>query len=120
MGLRIDCKGVKVRNYFRTYRIAWSELNCFADGSGWGESIWALTVQHGSRAFAAIGTATSEPRPDMLAAIRQAAEQHGIPVELTGTASTLPGPKWRPYLPRPRGVARQEPGQPCDGWRNSR
>ena len=93
IGLRLGDDGVTVRNYFRTYRISWPEVRCFADGSvSGGESgrLWALdVVLRDGRTVTASGTARSaqDARPQTLAAIRQAAARYGIQAELTGTAS---------------------------------
>ena len=100
MGLNIDDEGVRVRNYFRTYRISWPEVNCLVDGSVWGQGLWALSVlNHRGGAFTASGTARSQARPEVLDAIELAAGQHGILAELTGKPGMWLGPKWRSYLP---------------------
>lgn len=93
MGLRLDDHGVTVRNFFRTYRISWAELRCFADG--WvslGESgrLWALqAVRRDGRVITAKGTSRGKgtARPETLAAIQQAAERYAVPAVLTGTTS---------------------------------
>jgi hypothetical protein len=92
IGLRLGEDGVTVRNFLRTYRISWLEVRCFADGSvSRGESgrVWALSiVLDDGRVVTASGTSSGkrDVRRQTLAAIRQAAERHAIPAELTGTA----------------------------------
>ena len=93
IGLRLSEGGVTVRNFLRTYRVSWPEVRCFADGSvSRGESgrVWALgVVLRDGRVVTASGTSRGQrdARPETLAAIRQAAERHAIPAELTGTAA---------------------------------
>jgi len=111
IGLRTDAGGVTIRNFFRTHRIGWREVDRFADGSvlslGRGndlyERYWALRVvlrderqaaadgpgrspgRHGRRrAVTARGTLGEYADPDTLTAIKRAAERYGIPAELTG------------------------------------
>ncbi len=91
--LRLGDDGVTVRNYRRTYRIGWPEVRCFADGSvngGNAGRLWALgIVLRDGRMVTASGTASGkrDARPETLAVIRQAAERHAMPAELTGTAT---------------------------------
>jgi hypothetical protein len=78
--------GVTVRNFCRTYRISWPEVQCFADRSAQG--LWALGIMlHDGRVVTASGAARDvrDARPETLAAVRQAAERYGIPAHLTGT-----------------------------------
>jgi len=111
IGLRIDASGVTIRNFFRTHRIGWREVDRFADGAvlslGGGndlyEAYWVLRValrderqtaagglgrspgRHGRRrAVTARGTLGEFAHPETLAAIKRAAERYGIPAELTG------------------------------------
>jgi hypothetical protein len=92
IGLRLGEGGVTVRNFLRTYRASWPEVRCLADGSvsrGEAGRVWALGIVLGDgRVVTASGTARGkrDARPETLAAIRQAAERHAIPAELTGTA----------------------------------
>jgi hypothetical protein len=99
MGLVMDQHGATIRNYFRTFRFGWPEVNCLADGSayagadGWK---WALSLMlHNGRAVTATGTMTSGPRrmPEVLAVIGQAAERYAVPAELTGNAVPR-GSRW--------------------------
>jgi hypothetical protein len=99
MGLVMDQHGATIRNYFRTYRFGWPEVNCLADGSayagadGWK---WALSLMlHDGRAVTATGTMASGTRriPKMLTVIRQGAEPYAIPTELTGEAVPR-GSRW--------------------------
>jgi len=93
IGLRLADDGVAVRNYRHTYRIAWPEVRCFADGSVNGGSdgrLWALGILlRDGRMITASGTARGkrDARPETLTAIRQAAEHYAIPAELTGIAT---------------------------------
>ena len=95
MGLRMDDRGVTVRNYFRTYRIGWPEVNSFADGAvngGASGRQWALKVnRRNGPAVTACGTCLETwkgpPRDETLTAIRQSAERHGIPADVTGNAA---------------------------------
>lgn len=94
MELRIDDAVVTVRNYFRIYRISWPEVSHFADGAApmpgkEGETSWALSiVLHSGQAVTASATIGGWPRPETLTAIRRAADDHGIPAELTGVAAS--------------------------------
>lgn len=90
--------GVVVRNFLHTDQISRPEVRCFADGSARGEGaerLWALRVVcHDGREVTAEGTARrkqAEADPGILAAVRQAAERHHVPAELTGQA-VPPGP----------------------------
>jgi hypothetical protein len=99
MGLRMDQRGATVRNYFRSYRIGWPEVSCLVDGSAFGGAggwQWALSVMlRDGRTVTASGTMGSGPRrvAEMLAIIRQGADCHAIPAELTGDA-TRRGSRW--------------------------
>ena len=111
IGLRTDASGVTIRNFFRTHRIGWREVDRFADGTvlslGGGNDLydayWALRVvlrddrqtaaggpgrspgRHSRRrAVTARGTLGEFAHPENLAAIKQAAERYGIPAKLTG------------------------------------
>jgi hypothetical protein len=88
LALHFDVSGVTVRNYFRTYRIGWSEVSCFADGNaGLATSqgfAWALSVVTRERR-PVVASATARyhgARPDTLTAIRHHAELHGIAADL--------------------------------------
>lgn len=85
MDVRFDVTGVKVRNFWRTYRLRWDEVSYFGDG---GADWWALNVaRRNGRALVATGTtsgAESLAKAGVLAAIRQVGERYHVPVELTG------------------------------------
>jgi hypothetical protein len=91
-GLVMDQHGATVRNYFRTYRFGWPEVNRLADGSAYGGAggwQWALSLMlHDGRTVTATGTMASKPRriPELLTVIRPGAERYAIPAELTGEA----------------------------------
>jgi hypothetical protein len=93
IALRLGEGGVTVRNFYRTYRISWSKVSCFADGSvtrGEHGRVWALdVVLRDGRVVTASGTVGGkrDARPETLAAIGRAAERYVIPAELTGTAA---------------------------------
>jgi hypothetical protein len=107
MGLHVDHNGVTVRNYFRTYRVGWLEVNSFADASICpfllinNEQYWALSVlMRSGDAITASSTARlRRARPEMLTAIGQVAECYGIAADLTGAPGAWLGPRWRSYLP---------------------
>jgi len=99
MGVMMDQHDVTIRNYFRTYRFGWPEVDCLADGSayagadGWK---WALSLMlRDGRTITATGTMASGTRriPQMLTVIRQDAECYAIPAELTGEAVRR-GSRW--------------------------
>jgi hypothetical protein len=100
MELRIDNRGVTVRNYFRTCRIGWPEVSSFADGAvnaGGAGRQWALKViRRNGSAVTACGTGLETfkgpPRGETLTAIRQCAERYGIPADVTGNAVGRGGP----------------------------
>ena len=91
--LQVGEDGVIVRNFLHTDRISWPEVRCFADGWTSGdksERLWALRiVRHDGREVTAEGTARRRQMaadPQILAAVRQAAERQAVPAELTGKA----------------------------------
>jgi hypothetical protein len=96
MELRMDNRGVTVRNYFRTYRIGWPEVSCFTDGAVYAGAAgrqWALSVvRRNGRVVTACCTScgtwrSGPPRDETLTAIWQGAERHGIPASaVTGHA----------------------------------
>jgi len=91
MQLRIDEHGVTVRNFLRTHRIGWTEIDRFEDGSRFLNATdghaWALrVVRRDGRAVRS--QMASHPRCRhrelLVEAVRQAAERHGIPADVTG------------------------------------
>lgn len=85
-GLRMDGRGVAVRNFWRTYKISWAEVRRLGDGSvemGDAGRVWALGVVlcDGRRRNVSTVLFLSEAELD---AIRQAAARYGVPAELTG------------------------------------
>jgi hypothetical protein len=96
--LCLDDDGLTVRNFLQTCRIGWHEVRRFEDGSESGRRgrhWWALRiVLHDGRVIIADGTSSlkAAARPETLSAIRQAAERHAVPAELTGMPpATGPG-----------------------------
>jgi hypothetical protein len=93
MQLRIDERGVLVRNPFQTRRIGWPEMGRFKDGSRWtgGQAgrVWALRVVRGD-GRAVVSTMASRPglgqarRSEIIEAVREAAARYGVAAELTG------------------------------------
>ena len=94
--LYADDLGLSVR-YNRTSvtRFAWAEIDRFADGSQLtnGGYFWVLViVLHTGRRIPVPSTQrTGEAAPEVLAAIRQVADSHEIPADLTGVAMTDDG-----------------------------
>jgi hypothetical protein len=82
--------GIKVRNGLRSWRIRWDQVRLFTDGSWrWVANTWALRIElHDGRAITSVATADIDGmhpgRPEMVAAIRQAAEWHDILAVFTG------------------------------------
>jgi hypothetical protein len=110
--LRADDAGLLMRNFYgRTHRIAWTEISHFADGSYTNQDItsWELLIilRTGKRVRVASSRAASAG--EVVAAVREAAQPHGIPADLSGVAAKRDG---RPAL---RGLYRDPGGQP--GWR---
>jgi len=84
--LHLDDHGVTVRNYFRTSRFGWPEVGRITDGSVYAAAAgnaWAVRIvlRNGKWVTAAGTTGAKDSKP-MMAAIRQAAENHGIPVDM--------------------------------------
>jgi hypothetical protein len=85
--LVLDDDGIRVRNGLFFYRIGWDQVRLLTDGSWRGQ--WALRIErHRGRAVTCTATADADRqlpgRPEMVAAIRQAAGRHDIPTALTG------------------------------------
>jgi hypothetical protein len=110
--LRADDAGLLVRNFYgRTHRIAWTEISHFADGSYTNQDVtsWELVIilRTGKRIRVASSRAASAG--EVVAAVREAAQPHGIPANLSGIAAKKHG---QPAL---RGLYQDPGGQP--GWR---
>jgi hypothetical protein len=85
-GLRMDGQGVTVRNFWRRYKISWSEVSHLSDGSvvmGDAGRIWALGVvlRDGRRRRVSTVLMLSEAE---LEALREAAVRYGVRAERTG------------------------------------
>jgi hypothetical protein len=74
----------------RPRRVAWADISRFEDGGGWDSELgselgfsWQLVIvlQTGKMIK---GYHIWSPAPETVAAIRQVAERHGIPADLTG------------------------------------
>lgn len=86
--LRLDRSGIRIRNRFRTYRIGWTDVRCLADGASAHDN-WELrfVLQDGRvRTARATNWAGKEANPQVLTAIGQAAEIHGLSADLSGIA----------------------------------
>jgi hypothetical protein len=82
--LRLDDTGITYRNFLRTHRIGWDQVRWFRDGEA--DARWRLRmVLRDGHAIEFAASARWEGRPEALAAIRQAAARHAVPVVLTGT-----------------------------------
>jgi len=110
MGVRFDDHHVTIRKFLRTYRIGWPEISRFEDGrvtDDMGNArAWALdTVLRDGRV---ITTRLGPPSfglswkgtPETLSAIRQVAELHKIPTELTGQPRSPARPSAEDNSPR--------------------
>ena len=87
-GLFADDLGVTVRGLRGARRYAWSDISHFADGikgADGGGHLWVLDiVLRTGRTRRVPCTAAVTAAPQTLAAVRQVAERHGIPADLTG------------------------------------
>jgi hypothetical protein len=93
--LIVDGTGLTVRNFFRTYRIGWSQVRTFADGNAGlaigGSYAWALAVVTDDLRPVVVSATTrySGARAETLTVIRQHAELHGIAADVAGEARKL-------------------------------
>jgi hypothetical protein len=91
-GLYIEDEGLTIRNVLMIRRIGWQEVSHFEDGrvvtnmAEGGTSLWALAVVlRDGRTVRVLATARGETaNPEVLATVRQVAEQYGIRAALTG------------------------------------
>jgi hypothetical protein len=83
--LRFDDSGVTVRNFWRTRKLSWDEVSCFADG---GKDWWALKiVRRDGRSIEATGTTSGVKgivKTGVLAVISEAAERYHVEADLSG------------------------------------
>jgi hypothetical protein len=84
--LHMDGHDLTVRNWFRTYRFGWTEVDYFIGGlvtlPGEGGQTWTLRiVLRDGRWVEAVAT-HGAAAPAKLTVIRQAAMDHGIPADL--------------------------------------
>jgi hypothetical protein len=99
-GVRFDAKGITVRNFWSTRRIAFTEVSYLADAAYHGPngSLWALRVMlRDGRSVKAwcLTDAGRQPKPATLDLLRQTAARYGIDAELTGQISLRPGARRR-------------------------
>jgi hypothetical protein len=95
MGLRLDSRGVTVRNFFGSYRIGLHEVSRFADGTVWARGfgpIWGLDmVLRDGRVIQAKATVGRQDASlGLVTSIAQAAARYGIPADLTGQSPDRP------------------------------
>jgi hypothetical protein len=113
MFLRADDAGLLMRNFYgRTRRIAWTEISRFADGSYRNEehlTRWELLIILRTGKRVRVAGSHAAPAGEVVAAVREAAQPHGIPADLSGIAAKRDG---RPAV---HGLYRDPGGQP--GWR---
>jgi hypothetical protein len=85
--LRADDAGVVVRNFYgRTRRIVWTEISHFADGGYTKEGVtgWQLFIVLRTGKRIRVTSSVLAPADEVVAAVRKAAQPHGIPAELAG------------------------------------
>jgi len=90
--LRLDDQGITYRNFLRTHQIGWDQVRWLRDGAN-GRNWVLCIVLHNGREIPAGATERDGPRPETLAAIRQAAARHAVPVVLTGTPARRGRPR---------------------------
>jgi hypothetical protein len=101
--LRADDQGVLMRNvpWGRVRRIAWTEISQFTDGKQVkeGTAYWLLViVLHTGKRVVPLATHQWFRQPDeTVKVIRELAERHGIPADLTGLPPKSKG-FWRNLL----------------------
>jgi hypothetical protein len=98
--LRLDDQGITCRNPLgRTHRIGWDQVRWLRDGARNSDmadtGAWMLCiVLHNGRVIKAEATQEAEPaRPSKLAAIREEAARHAVPVVLTGAPAKRGRPR---------------------------
>jgi hypothetical protein len=98
--LRLDDQRITYRNEFgRTHRIGWDQVRWLRDGARNSDmadaGAWMLCiVLHNGRVIKAEATQEAEPaRPSKLAAIREEAARHAVPVVLTGAPAKRGRPR---------------------------
>ena len=141
--LRTDDGGVLMRNFHfgRPRRIAWSEISHFADGCYTKEGVtrWMLVIALRTGKQVPVLCSVLAPTDEVIAAVREAAQPHEIPADLTGIAvksGARPavrglyhdpggqdglrywdGRRWSPLLPPDIGESRSKNGQKApDSW----
>jgi hypothetical protein len=91
--LRADDTGLSVRNFYfgrsSRMRIAWSEISHFADGrhANEGNTSWMLLIVLRTGRQVGVLSSVFGPPGEVVAAIREAAQPHGIPADLSGVAT---------------------------------
>jgi hypothetical protein len=85
--LRADDAGLLVRNFYgRARRIGWTEISHFADGAYTKEGVtgWQLFIVLRTGKRIRVTSSVLEPPGEVVAAVRETAQPHGIPADLTG------------------------------------
>jgi hypothetical protein len=94
--LRADDAGLLLRNFHfgRARRIAWTDISHFTDGwyTKLGVTTWCLAIALHTGKQLPVLCSVLEPAEKVIAAIREAAQPHGIPADLSG----VPMKKGRP------------------------
>jgi hypothetical protein len=97
--LRADDAGLLLRNFHfgRARRITWAEISHFTDGRyvKQGVTSWCLAIALRTGKGLPVLCSVLEPAEKVIAAIQEAAQPHGIPVDLSG----VPMKKGRPLQP---------------------
>jgi hypothetical protein len=107
--LRADDAGLLARNFYgRTRRIAWTEISHFADGSFTqeGQTSWRLVIVLRAGKRVRVASSRLAPAGRVVAAVKDVAQPHGIPADLTGIAAKRDG------RPAARGLYDDPGGRP--------
>jgi hypothetical protein len=111
--LRADDAGVVLRNHYfgraRRIRIAWGEISRFEDGGGYdsqrGCDLWQLVIVLRTGKQVPVHCSALEPVGEVVAAVREVAQPHGIPADLAGVPVKNGRPATRGLYDDPGGQA---------------
>ena len=104
--LRADDAGVLVRNFYgRARRIAWTEISHFADGQYTKEGVtgWQLFIVLRTGKRVRVTSSVLAPADEVVAAVRKAAQPHGVPADLAGIPVKKGQPAVRGFYEAPGG-----------------
>jgi Protein of unknown function (DUF2510) len=104
--LRADDAGVLVRNFYgRARRIAWTEISHFADGQYTKEGVtgWQLFIVLRTGNRVRVTSSVLAPADEVVAAVRKAAQPHGVPADLAGVPVKKGQPAVRGFYEDPGG-----------------